>query len=208
MPKASINSKSARLLDLAEQIVVLGLYCWLVTRLWPDEFSGSNWYSVLILVSEGFVVLLLLIRKPTTRISTDIRDWIIAAAGTFLALLVSRGGEPLAADVGLLLMLIGLVVHVGAKLSLWRSFGVVAAHRGLRVKGMYSFVRHPMYCGYVISHAGYLLVAPSWWNLSVYLSVWAFLVVRIFAEERVLGEDPDYHTFKADVRYRLLPGVF
>ena len=53
-----------------------------------------------------------------------------------------------------------------------------------------------------------LLVAPSWWNLSIYLAVWPLLIARIFAEERVLGQDPDYQAFKARVRYRLLPDVF
>ncbi len=199
---------SARLLDSAEQVLALGLFCGLVFRLWPDEFSIAHSYTLLILLSEGLVVLLLLIRRPTTRISTNIRDWVIALAGTCFALLVAKGGEPLAAEFGFLLMLIGLATHLGAKLSLWRSFGLVAAHRGLRIKGLYSFVRHPMYCGYGISHVGYLLVAPSWWNLAVYLSVWTLLVMRIFAEERILGEDPEYQTFKGNVRYRLVPGVF
>jgi protein-S-isoprenylcysteine O-methyltransferase Ste14 len=208
MSNADNMSATGRLLDSAERIVALGLYCWLVTRLWPDESSGSNWFALLILLSEGLVVLLLLIRKPTMRISTDFRDWAAAAAGTFLALLVTKGGEPLAAAPGAALMLIGLVTHVGAKLSLWRSFGLVAAHRGLKVNGMYAFVRHPMYAGYVISHVGFLLVAPSWWNLSIYLAVWALLVARIFAEERVLSLDPDYRAFQARVPYRLVPGVY
>lgn len=60
-----------------------------------------------------------------------------------------------------------MATHVGAKLCLWRSFGLVAAHRGLKAGGLYAVVRHPMYAGYVISHVGYLLVAPSWWNLAI-----------------------------------------
>lgn len=198
----------SRILDWAEQVVALGLYGWLVARLWPNELSATNWYPLVLLASEGLVVLLLLIRRPTTRISTDIRDWAIAAGGTFLVLLVTKGGEPLATAAGVILMLIGLVTHVGAKICLWRSFGLIAAHRGLKVTGLYAFVRHPMYAGYVVSHVGFLLVSPSWWNLAIYLVVWTLLVARIFAEERVLGQDPDYQAFKASVRYRLLPGVF
>ena len=198
----------SRVLDWAEQVVALGLYGWLVARLWPNELSATNWYPLVLLVSEGLVVLLLLIRRPTTRISTDIRDWAIAAGGTFLVLLVTKGGEPLATAAGVVLMLIGLATHVGAKICLWRSFGLIAAHRGLKVTGLYAFVRHPMYAGYVVSHVGFLLISPSWWNLAIYLVVWTLLVARIFAEERVLGQDPDYQVFKASVRYRLLPGVF
>jgi len=197
-----------RLLDLLEQIVVLGLYVWLVFRLWPGELSASNWFPLLLLVSEGLVVLLLLIRRPTSQISMNLWDWSIAAGGTFLALLVAPGEQSLAPNAGAVLMLLGIMIHVGAKLSLWRNFGLVAARRGVTVGGLYLFLRHPMYAGYVISHIGFLLVVPSYWNLSVYLGVWTLLVLRIFAEERILSGDPQYRAFMSRVRYRLVPGVF
>ncbi len=197
-----------RLLDLFEQAAVLALYAWLVARLWPGEFSASNWYPLLLLLSEGLVVVLLLIRRPTDRISTRGFDWFLAAGGTFVVLLVGKGGAPLHGPLGAVLMLFGLTIHVGAKLSLFRSFGVVAANRGVKVGGLYRLVRHPMYAGYMLTHIGFLLVAPSLWNLAVYAAAWAFLVARIYAEEKVLGEDPAYQEFKGRVRYRLLPGVF
>lgn len=197
-----------RVLDLFEQVAVLALYTWLVIRLWPAEFSPSNWYPVLLLLSEGLVVLLLLIRRPTDRISTRGVDWALAVGGTFVVLLVGQGGPQLHGPLGAMLMLIGLVIHVGAKLSLLRSFGVVAANRGVKAGGLYRLVRHPMYAGYMLTHAGFLLVAPSLWNLAVYAVAWAFLIARIYAEEKVLSEDPAYRALKDRVRYRLLPGLF
>lgn len=197
-----------RLLDLSEQVAVLALYVWFVARLWPDEFSPANWYPVLILLSEGLVVLLLLIRRPTDRISISLSDWAIAAAGTFLTLLVDKGGTPLLGDLGAVLILIGLAIHVGAKLSLRRSFGLVAANRGVKIGGLYRLVRHPMYAGYMLSHVGFLLIAPLPWNFAIYAAAWGLLIARIYAEERVLSEDPQYQAFKSRVRYRLLPGVF
>lgn len=195
-------------LDLLEQVIALALYTWLVSRMWPEDFSGSGWFPLLLLVSEGLVVLLLLVRRRTALISTDMRDWAIAAGGTFLAMLVTDGAEPIATVPGVILMLLGIATHLAAKLSLRRSFGLVAAHRGLKLNGLYAMVRHPMYSGYVISHIGYLLLGPSWWNLAVYLCVWALLLARIGAEERILGEDPEYRAFQQRVRYRLLPGIY
>jgi protein-S-isoprenylcysteine O-methyltransferase Ste14 len=197
-----------RLLDLVEQVAVRALYIWLVIRLWPGEISASNWYPVLLLLSEGLVVLLLLIRRPTDRISTKGLDWALAVGGTFVVLLVGQGGAPLHGPLGAVLMLLGLAIHVGAKLSLFRSFGVVAANRGVKAGGLYRLVRHPMYAGYMLTHVGFLLVAPSLWNLAVYAAAWAFLVARIYAEEKVLSEDPAYLALKGRVRYRLLPGLF
>lgn len=197
-----------RLLDLFEQAAVLALYTWLVVRLWPSEFSASTWYPLLLLLSEGLVVVLLLIRRPTDRISTRGLDWALAAGGTFVVLLVDQGGAPLHGPLGAVLMLLGLAIHVGAKLSLFRSFGIVAANRGVKVGGLYRIVRHPMYAGYMLTHVGFLLVAPSLWNLAVYAVAWAFLVARIYAEEKVLSEDPAYQAFKGRVRFRLVPGLY
>ena len=197
-----------RFLDLLEQVAVLALYSWLVLRLWPAEISLSNWYPLLLVLSEGLVVVLLLIRKPTNQISINGLDWAVAAGGTFAVLLVGKGGEPLHAPLGAFLILMGLVIHVGAKLSLRRSFGVVPANRGVKVGGFYQLVRHPMYAGYMLTHIGYLFVAPSVWNVAVYAGAWTFLIARIYAEERVLSADPEYQVFKSRVRYRLIPGVF
>ncbi len=197
-----------RILDLVEQIAVVVLYAWLTLRLWPSEFSSANWYPLLILPSEGLVVLLLLIRRPTERISISIWDWSIAAGGTIAVLLIDKGGAPVLGMLGPYLMLLGLGIHVGAKLSLFRSFGLVAANRGVKTVGLYRYIRHPMYAGYMVSHIGFLLVAPSWWNVGVYACAWAFTIARIFAEERVLSEDAGYSAYKASVRYRLLPRVF
>ncbi len=197
-----------RMLDVFEQLFFLLLYVWLVERLWSAQLWSSNWYALLILVSEGLVVLLLLVRRRTDQISTSFRDWAVAFGGTFLVLLVGKGGQPISASAGSILMLVGLAVHVGAKFSLRRSFGLVAADRGVKLRGLYAIVRHPMYAGYIMTHVGFLIVAPSSWNLAVYSAAWALMMLRIVAEERVLGANPEYRAYMQRIRYRLLPGVF
>ena len=151
---------------------------------------------------------MLVTRRRTEYISTKFRDWAVAFAGAFLVLLVEKDGQPLSGVGGVVLLLVGLAVHVAAKFSLLRSFGLVAADRGVKRRGLYAVVRHPMYVGYMLTHVGFLVVAPTWWNLSVYSAAWALFIVRIFAEERVLSANPQYRTYMTSVRYRLLPGVF
>ena len=73
---------------------------------------------------------------------------------------------------------------------------------------MYRFVRHPMYFGYLVVHIGFVLAAPSVWNVAVYAFSWVCLTARIFAEERVLSQNPEYVEYKTKVRYRLLPALF
>jgi len=201
-------SRYRRQADIFEQIVVLILYSWFVSRLWPASFSEAKPYNLAILISESMIILFLLIRRQTEHISTSFRDWFVAFSGTFLPLMISKGGEPWFPRVGIVLLIFGFLTHVSAKLSLRRSFGIVAANRGVKVGGMYAFVRHPMYAGYFMTHLGFFVSSPSLWNLVIYLSVWFFLIARIFAEERVLSLSPEYISYKDRVRFRIFPGIF
>ena len=99
------------------------------------------------------------------------------------------------------------MVQIGAKLFLWRSFGIVAANRGIRVGGPYRLVRHPMYAGYFLTQLGFLLTNPTGWNLGVYAVAWTMQFGRIIAEERILMRDGEYQAFAAKVPHRLIPGV-
>ena len=195
-------------LDAIERLALLGLYSWLVVRLWPQTFALDQFWVLLLFASEGLVVLLLLLRKPALDISRRWQDWALALGGTFLPLFVVKGGAPLLLGVGAILMATGLLINVAAKISLWRSFGLVAANRGVRRIGAYRFVRHPMYLGYMMTHAGFLLVSPSAINLAIYAAVWTLLVLRIRAEERVLMADPEYRDYATRVRARLVPGLY
>jgi protein-S-isoprenylcysteine O-methyltransferase Ste14 len=207
--KFDLNAVNRSRLDQFEQLFVLLLYGWLVLRVLPDAVaSGGLLAIILLLLSEGAVVILLLFRRPTADISVKIQDWIIAAAGTWLPLMVIKGGEPILGSLGPLLMALGLVTQVAAKLTLLRSFGLVAANRGVKSNGMYAFVRHPMYAGYILTHIGYLLASPSLWNVGVYVAVWAFLIARMVAEENILGADPEYREYTQRVRHRIVPGIF
>ncbi len=106
------------------------------------------------------------------------------------------------------MMVTGLALAIVAKLTIRRSFGVAAANRGVVLARPYRFVRHPMYAGYILVYAGILLNNPLAWNLVIYLFTITLLVARIFAEEKLLANDPAYAAFMGRVHYRLLPGIF
>jgi protein-S-isoprenylcysteine O-methyltransferase Ste14 len=57
-------------------------------------------------------------------------------------------------------------------------------------------------------HAGFFLLNPTVWNLSVFATLYAIQIPRILAEERLLGQDPEYQQYMQKVRSRLVPGVF
>ena len=102
-------------------------------------------------------------------------------------------------------MAIGLAINISAKLALNRSFGLVAANRGVKQGGPYKLVRHPMYLGYFVTQLGFLLSSFSWFNLAIYVVAWVFQVLRIIEEEKFLSEDPEYRAFMIRVPRRILP---
>ena len=89
-----------------------------------------------------------------------------------------------------------------------RSFGIVPANRGVVVGGPYNIVRHPIYAGYLLTHAAALTAYPSRWNVIVVVGGDIALVVRALAEERVLSADRDYQVYCGRVAWHLVPGVF
>ncbi|MEO0881816.1 MAG: methyltransferase [Pseudomonadota bacterium] len=202
----------SRILDRIEQVLLLAATLWFFSQIWPRPEAFTHLYNalyaILIVISEGAVILFLMMRKPTETISVRFQDWLIAIVATIGPLFVRPGGPPLHYDLGIILLLTGMALHVGAKLSLNFSFGIVAANRGVRRRGLYGVVRHPMYLGYMTAHTGFFLTSPSWHNAMVYAIVWPLFVARIFAEERVLIQDQAYADFTGQTRYRLVPGVF
>lgn len=206
----SSGANRARLPDAAERLLVLLLYAGLVMRLVVHARQSGQFANLLLLISEGLVVVFLVLRRPATQISMEWREWAVALAATLAPMLVrpATGGGLAPPLLGALLLLAGMVIQVHAKLALGRSFGCVPAHRGLKLAGPYRFVRHPMYAGYLASHAAFLLMNPSLGNAAVYGACYALQIPRMFAEERLLARDPRYREYQQVVAYRLIPGVF
>lgn len=193
-------------LDRLEQVVILALWCLLLRRL----LEADNPLAPLVLVAETTVVLFVLIRRPSSAISVRLGDWLLAATATAAPLLIVPTATPLPQLVlpGLALIILGNCFQIWAKLFLRRSFGIAPANRGVKQSGPYRFVRHPMYAGYLAVHIGIMLLMPSLVNLLLYGIGWSAQILRLQAEERLLGQDPTYQDYMRNVRWRLIPGVF
>jgi protein-S-isoprenylcysteine O-methyltransferase Ste14 len=203
---AAANMRSALWLDLAERGFLLMLGSWMLYRFAPTV--AGNPLNLLILVSEGLVLAFALFRRFGPAVNTA-RAWSVALIGTCAPLLiVPAGSHWMSPSVVLPFMLLGILISTAAKLSLRRSFGIVAANRGVRRGGPYRLVRHPMYSGYLLTHASFLVVNASLWNAAVYACCWMAMLLRIGAEEGILGVDPAYRAYGEQVRYRLIPGLW
>jgi len=196
-----------RTLDLFEKYTLCIIFSVFVYRMVNGYLETGSIASLIYLADQCIVLGFLLVRRATNAISQRLDDWIIGFAGTFLALLFGPvSGKPLVPmSIVLGFMIAGLFFHLSAKLILRRSFGVVAANRGVKITGPYRLVRHPMYTGYILSQLGLLLSGPTLNNVVIAGLCWSLFIWRIIAEERVLGQDPAYNELP---RYRLIPGIY
>jgi protein-S-isoprenylcysteine O-methyltransferase Ste14 len=197
-------------LDLVEKVAVSCLLGVLAARMIPVAISSGNILPILLVVSETLVVVFILLRRSTQNISLSWRDWLFGFAGTVAPLLAAPTSDNPVAPLAVCgaLMMVGFLLNLSAKFTLRRSFGVVAANRGVKIGGPYRMIRHPMYAGYTLTQLGFLLSGPTLWNFGLYGLALSLQIARIRAEERILVNDPVYTEMSERVRYRLVPFVF
>jgi protein-S-isoprenylcysteine O-methyltransferase Ste14 len=168
----------------------------------------SKPYVIAIATAEMLSVFFVIIRKSGAMTVTPYAV-AIALIGTAFPLLARPGGLMLVpAALSSALMFGGLFIEILAKLALNRSFGLIAANRGVKNRGPYRLVRHPMYLGYFVAQVGFLLSSYSLALLLFYSAAWTAQVLRLLEEERILCRDPAYAAYLKTVSFRVVPGLF
>jgi protein-S-isoprenylcysteine O-methyltransferase Ste14 len=202
--------RTAKILDLSERIILVLFFGHFAYQVLQQYAESLRAIVGLQFAAECFLLVLILIRRPSATLSRDPLDWLFGLAGSLAPLLtVPNSLDPvIPPPMCFAMIVLGIFVQVSAKVILGLSFGVVAANRGVKVLGPYRLIRHPMYAGYTLTHIGLWLAMPSLRNAIFYSCALALQIIRIHREERVLTLDPAYRNFAARVRYRLLPGVF
>jgi protein-S-isoprenylcysteine O-methyltransferase Ste14 len=171
--------------------------------------------TMLLLIRETFFTVYLLmaltflgIRKGAKAFTAKKVDYAYAILGFSSPLLfqITRQSGPLV--IGASAEFIGLALVVTAFLSLNRSFGLAPENRGIKTGGVYKFVRHPMYLGYILAEAGYVFDNASTFNLFILMISVLFLLLRLRAEEQLLQQDGAYRSYARKTKWKLLPLIF
>ena len=200
-----------RVNDLIARATVVVLFSLLSMNLLGEFMRTGHVTGLLLLVGESLVVILTVVRRRAITVDRSAAAAIMTCVSLVGPALMRATSEPaslLSDSVTATLSAAGLLVVVIGKMTLGRSFGVVPANRGVVVRGPYTLVRHPIYTGYLIAHAAFLLAHPAPWNLSILLVADTALIVRALREERVLSADATYQQYCRRVGWHLVPGVF
>jgi protein-S-isoprenylcysteine O-methyltransferase Ste14 len=154
------------------RVVVMGAFTYFVAvRDEPRKRSRNPLAFAAFAVSLGSVAFL---RQPS-----DVDSTTLVVLGDFVAF-------------GACIWLLASVLALG------RCFGVLPEARGLVTRGPYQIVRHPVYVGEFGTFAGFLIAAPTAWNLAVVAAFCVGQAVRMRLEERALTlEFPEYAAYAA-----------
>ncbi len=173
------------------------------------NFLRYQRFSNFLIVAKEFLdASFFLTRRAPFKTSKRPYHWLIGIGGTFFPLLFRPVNRPYDFLAGEVLQFLGLVLQVAGIVSLNRSFGIVAANRGIKTNGLYRAVRHPLYSSYVLGHAGYIINNPSLQNCFIFVFATLLQVHRIFIEEGFLRKDGAYDEYMKRTRWRLIPFVF
>ncbi len=204
--KAPPWSRMLSLIQDASLVLISGLFFYVH---FAHFMESGGFASVFFAIEQALLVGMFLTRRRSEFTSSRPMDWVVATLGGWLPLVMrpheSGGGIE---TLGAIVQVVGLSLVVISFSTLGRSFGVVAANRGLKVGGPYQIVRHPIYFAHAVTMTGFVLANLWWFNIAVLLTFSAFQVLRIIAEERVLIATSSYAAYKERVRYRLIPGLY
>ena len=201
---------SERARDLVARSCIAVLFTLLSVNLLLNFLHTGHVTGLLLLASEGLVVVLTTIRRPARLVDRTVG----AAVTTTLSmagppLLRATDALPLVPDaLTAIVSAVGLALVIVGKMTLGRSFGLMPANRGVVSSGVYRVVRHPIYLGYLITHLAFLLATPSAWNIAALLAADAALLLRAVCEEQTLSRDSQYRAYQQVVRWRVCPGLF
>jgi protein-S-isoprenylcysteine O-methyltransferase Ste14 len=196
--------------DVAAKAAIVSLFTLMAIRLGVDFLETGRLTGLLLLASEALVVVLTVARRAPVMVDRSVRARALTALSLLGPMLVAPAAlAPLAPEaMTVAISATGLSVVIGGKLSLGRSFGLMPANRGIVCSGLYRVVRHPIYLGYLVTHAAYVAANPSVWNIALLTAADLALMARAVCEEATLARDAEYRAYQGRVRWRVVPGVF
>jgi protein-S-isoprenylcysteine O-methyltransferase Ste14 len=171
--------------------------------------TGSSVGAGLV-IFNAIAMICFLVRGRASFVTQSIPNRVVAC----MTFLLPYGMRPVASTAWILAVpsmlgqLVGLGLMIASLIALNRSIGIVAANRGVKTRGPYAWVRHPMYACEILFLGSFLLGNWMFLNAVVACAIVVGQLVRLYHEEAVLRCDRSYVFYQTAVPYRLIPGIF
>lgn len=188
--------------------VLLGIFCLLFVIIYARQFLLTSRPSLaLYMVLNGIYLIFALKRRPAKEVDIHFFSWLFTFAGTLLPILALPSSTK-GFFLGYFLQTFGIIISIVGICSLNKSFGLLAANRGIVTSGLFKFVRHPLYFSYSVSILGFVLNNCNFYNVFLFSTHFFCQIQRIKYEEKILAKDPKYRSYMTNTKYRLIPYVY
>lgn len=202
-------------IDLTEAVFRLAgvaTVVWFVLRIGGHWWRDPTDLTLLLFMTSEVVTLVIMIlaHKASHRDASPFHGAVAVVASFMVPLFIQATDDTavLPCAVTAIATAAGIVWVIWAKVSLGRSFGILAAARTLRTSGPYRWVRHPIYVGYLITHLAFLAANFTTLNVCVIVLLYQMQIVRAMREEKVLASVmPGYADYMERVPHRFVPGL-
>ncbi len=149
---------------------------------------------------------LFLERSSALVTSSKLKDVIISVTHVIIPVFLTKSELSIIPRLsGYLLIFSGTTISTLGFFNLWKNFGVLPSLREVTSQGIYQYIRHPIYLGYLVSIAGWILMNISTMNLILLLLYLPLTILRMYAEENILSTSLDYQAYSVRVRARIIP---
>jgi protein-S-isoprenylcysteine O-methyltransferase Ste14 len=187
---------------------LLGSFFMLAVIFLAKQYALTRQPSIILnIIFYSLSVVCAFTRRPAKKADLRLFSWLFTFAGIALPLLLLPDGNN-EFLVGYVMQIGGIMISILGLISINRSFGLVAAHRGIVSNGLYRFVRHPLYFSYEISMIGFIANNFNLYNIFLFFVHLGCQLQRIRYEENLLSEDSAYSQYLAKTKWRLIPFLY
>lgn len=204
------RGRSFRIESILANVLVSSFYSFFLHSSIKYWLKTGSPVGVGLIVFNTLSVACLLTRRNASMVTPSIQNWILASLTQVAPLLLRPVGSSSAtlvlfSSAG---QILALMVMVASLIVLNRSIGIVAANRGIKTRGPYAWIRHPLYAGEILFNISFLISSWSYLNGLLIFAGTLAQVVRSLQEEALLVCDERYVLYRAAVPCRLVPGIF
>jgi len=206
---ATLPVRWQRGLDIYLFLNVAGYFGWQAWQVVAEH--RLNFIEGVFIAHNIILCLCFLLRSPARAIQTSVGRQAVAVCAFYSGVFFMGPAiteNPLLLGLSWWTLLVGTGIGILSMVQLGKSFGVLIALREVRTRGLYGWIRHPMYLSDIVMRLGYLLSHPAGLTVVLFVASSLCYFVRAMLEERFLAEqDEAYAAYLKRVRFRFIPGI-